>query len=72
VKGYADTRARPLTPRMVDVARCGAAGLSAQQTALELSVSVQTVWTIRAALVARLDAPNFTAAVVLVERDRAA
>lgn len=61
-------RARPLTPRMRDVAGCGARGLTAQQTAIELGVAVQTVWTVRAALTARLEAPNFTAAVVLVVR----
>jgi len=53
---------------MRDVASCGARGLTAQQTALELGVAIQTVWTVRAALVERLEAPNFTAAVVLVDR----
>lgn len=67
--GYADADARPtLTPRMRDVARCGAAGYTAQQTALELGVAVDTVWTVRAALCARLSAPNFTAAVVVAVR----
>lgn len=64
---YAD-RAKPLTPRMRDVARCGAAGQTAHETAIELGVAVGTVWTVRAALQARLSAPNFTAAVVAAVR----
>jgi DNA-binding CsgD family transcriptional regulator len=65
--GYAtDTAA--LTPRMRDVARCGAAGCSVEQTARQLGVSPETVKTVRARLCARVDAPNFTAAVVIVVR----
>ena len=66
--GYAVPGSRPLTPRMRDVARSGARGATAKETAIELGVAVQTVWTVRAALCARLDAPNFTAAVVLAVR----
>ena len=62
MKGYADSP-RPLTPRMRDVVRCGAAGHTITQTALELGIAEQTVMSIRAALCVRLEAPNFTAAV---------
>ena len=67
MKGYADD-ARPLTPRMRDVLSSAAAGRTAQQTALELGVSIRTVDSVRAALCARLSAPNITAAVMVAVR----
>lgn len=66
--GYASAPARALTPRMRDVLRCAAGGQTAQQTALELGLSVSTVWSIRAALCARLDVANVTAAAVAAMR----
>lgn len=61
IAGYSDHAHAP-TPRMLDVAACGARGLSAKQTAAELAIAEATVVTIRKALCARLGAPNFTAA----------
>jgi len=52
-----------LTPRMLDVLRCSARGLGASAIAAELGVSRATVRTLRAALMARLEAPNIAAAV---------
>ena len=62
--GYKDAGA--VTPRMRDVAACGARGLTAKQTAIELGVSEATVVSVRKALCARLGTPNFTAACVTV------
>ena len=67
VTGYS-ARARPLTPRMRDVLRCAAGGLTAQQTALKLGLSESTVWSIRAAICARLGVANITAAVAVAMR----
>ncbi len=67
IAGYSD-RARPLTPRMVDVLRAGARGLTVTQTAAELALAESTVWNVRAAAVGRLDVPNFTAAVAAYVR----
>jgi DNA-binding CsgD family transcriptional regulator len=64
VAGYKDSGA--ITPRMAQVAACGARGLSAKQTAAELAIAEATVVSIRKALCARLGAPNFTAACVSV------
>lgn len=63
VYGYSAEVARPLTPRMLDVLRAAARGLSAKQTAAELGISEHTVHAVRAALCARLGAVNVTAAV---------
>ena len=67
IAGYSD-RARPLTPRMVDVLAAGARGLTVIQTAGELAVTESTVCSIRAAAIARLGVPNFTAAVAVFVR----
>lgn len=64
IAGY--KAAGPLTPRMRDVARLGARGLSAKQTAAELAIAEATVVSIRKALCARVGAANFTAACVSV------
>ena len=66
--GYS-ARARPLTPRMRDVLTSAAGGATAQQTALELGLSTSTVWSIRAALCARLGVTNMTAAAVVAMRN---
>lgn len=65
--GYADG-ARPLSPRMRDVLAAAAAGRTVTQTALELHVAEATVWSVRAALCARLEVPNVTAAVLAAVR----
>jgi two-component system, NarL family, response regulator DesR len=67
IVGYSD-RARPLTPRMRDVLAAGARGLTVTQTAAELTLAESTVWNVRAAAVARLAVPNFTAAVAAFVR----
>ena len=53
---------------MRDVLASAAAGRTVTQTALELGVGEATVYTIRAALCARLEAPNVTAAVLVAVR----
>ena len=53
---------------MRDVLASAASGHTAIQTALELGISEGTVWNVRAALCARLDAPNVTAAVLVAVR----
>jgi DNA-binding NarL/FixJ family response regulator len=53
---------------MRDVLTAGARGLTVTQTARELGLADPTVWNIRAAAVARLDVPNFTAAVAVFVR----
>ena len=70
IVGYSD-RARPLTPRMADVLRAGARGLTVTQTARELGLADSTVWNVRAAAVARIGVPNFTAAVAVFVRGEA-
>lgn len=67
MKGYADGAA-PLTPRMRQVLASAAAGKTATQTALELGIAEQTVWSIRAALCARLQVHSVTAAVLVAVR----
>ena len=66
IAGY--SAAGPLTPRMRDVLASAAAGRTVLQTAAELHVSEATVRSIRAALCARLDVPNVTAAVLVAVR----
>lgn len=61
--GYSIEAGRALTPRMVDVLRAASRGASIDETARALLVSESTVRTLRAALMARLDAANITAAV---------
>ena len=70
IAGYSD-RARPLTPRMRDVLACSARGLTTAETARELNLSVSTVWNERAALCARLHAPNMYAALYRYGRGEA-
>ena len=53
---------------MRDVLDSAAAGRTAQQTAVELGLSESTVWSIRAALCARLGVTNVTAAAVAAMR----
>jgi DNA-binding NarL/FixJ family response regulator len=48
---------------MLEVLRCSARGLGASAIADELGVSRSTVRTLRAVLLARLEAPNIAAAV---------
>ena len=67
MSGYAQTRAT-LTPRMRDVLTAAASGLTTRQTAQTLHLSEATVWTVRAALCARLGASNITAAVYVAAR----
>jgi DNA-binding NarL/FixJ family response regulator len=65
-KGYAE--AGRLTPRMVEVLSDAAEGRTVIETARRLALAEATVWSVRAAVCARLDAPNVTAAVVLAIR----
>lgn len=68
IAGYSEARARPLTPRMIDVLAAGARGLTVIQTAGELAIAESTVCNVRAAAIARLGVPNFTAAVAAYVR----
>jgi DNA-binding NarL/FixJ family response regulator len=52
-----------VTPRMLDVLRCSARGLSIDAIAGELGIARGTVRTLRAVLLARLEAPNIAAAI---------
>jgi two-component system response regulator DesR len=63
IGSYSIEAGRSLTPRMRDVLRSAAAGASVGETAGELRISEGTVRTLRAALLARLDVRNMTAAV---------
>jgi DNA-binding CsgD family transcriptional regulator len=62
LRGYSDDVVE-LTPRMLDVLRCAASGSTAAATARELGISESTVWSVRAALCARLRVPTTPAAV---------
>ncbi len=53
---------------MREVLQAAALGRTVAQTAVELHVSEGTVWSVRAALCARLGAPNVTAAVLAAVR----
>lgn len=53
---------------MRDVLECAARGRTAADTARELGLSEGTVWTIRAAVCARLDVGTITAAVLAAVR----
>lgn len=64
VAGYSERRAE-LTPRMVAVLEQAAAGRTVDETARQLHLSRSSVTTVRAALCARLGAPNIVAAVYL-------
>jgi DNA-binding NarL/FixJ family response regulator len=67
VAGYTTERTE-LTPRMRDVLASAAAGNPTKVTALQLHVSESTVWALRAAACARLEASNITAAVYIAAR----
>lgn len=53
----------PLTPRMVSVLQKAAEGLTADETASEIGVSVHTVKTYRCVVLARLGCRNMAEAV---------
>lgn len=65
-RGYRDQG--ELTPRMRDVLDAAGRGLGVAATAAELHVSYETVRTVRAAALVRLEAANVTAAVLAAER----
>lgn len=55
----------PLTPRLLDIVRASAAGLSLSETAQQLAISDNTVRVHRRRLVARLGARSLTQAVAV-------
>lgn len=63
VGAYSIRAGRDLSPRMRDVLRSAAAGANANETAGELHITVSTVRTVRAAILARLGVSSMTAAV---------
>jgi DNA-binding NarL/FixJ family response regulator len=67
VAGYS-TEVTELTPRMRDVLVAAVAGKPAKTTAYELHLSESTVWALRAAACARLEASNITAAVYIAAK----
>lgn len=57
-----------LTPRQVEVLRCASEGLCTKATAIRLGIAPQSVKDHRAAVLARIDAPNMAAAVATAVR----
>ncbi|MBP7828451.1 MAG: response regulator transcription factor [Kiritimatiellae bacterium] len=58
----------PLSAREIEILRCAAHGMTTQETSEALKISVKTVETHRGHILQKLNAPNMTTAVHLMDR----